>query len=77
MPPNASVAVENPPPPQRLLRVRDVLARLGRSKSSLYRMIQAGEFPAPTEITPNWKAWPEHAVEACIKARTAPPPPLN
>ncbi|MEG3084043.1 AlpA family transcriptional regulator [Sphingomonas sp. PB2P12] len=31
----------------RLLRLRDVMAVVGFSRSKIYKMIRAGEFPAP------------------------------
>lgn len=59
---------EGAPPPERLLRLGDVVERLGIGKSTLYRMMAAGTFPRPLEITPGWKAWREAEVDAWIVA---------
>jgi len=65
------------PPPQRLIRVKEVLFKLGVGKSTLYRMLANGDFPQPTELTPNWRAWPEHVVDDWIAARVQGKAALN
>ena len=54
----------------RLLRVPDVLAKIGLSKPTLYRMLKAKEFPQPITIR-NSSLWPEDEVDAWIKASVA------
>lgn len=76
-PPPEPDAFPPPAPGARLLRVKDVLARLGISISTLYRMMLNKEFPRPTEITPGWKAWREAEVDEWIESRLNPPPPPN
>lgn len=71
-PPNPAMT----PPPARLLKAREVMHRLGTSRSTLYRMVRRGEFPAPVEVSPNWLAWREDVVDAWIAERF-PPPTLN
>ena len=55
----------------RLLRLPAVLDRVGVSRASLYRMIAAGEFPAPVQLSPRSVAWPESDVSEWIEARIA------
>jgi len=54
----------------RLLRVPDVLAKINLSKPTLYRMLEAGEFPKPTLIR-NVSLWQEDEVDAWIRAQVA------
>jgi len=65
-------AVATPPPPSRLLRLPEVLARVPVSKPSLYRAIRRGEFPAPVKLfSGRGSAWSEAEVTAYIEARLA------
>lgn len=51
----------------KLLRLRDVLAQTGLSRSSLYRLMQAGRFPRPINIAgTRMVAWLASAVSAAI-----------
>ena len=54
--------------PTKLLRLRDVLAITGRSRSSIYRDMEAGRFPEPVRLSPNAVAWREDDVQAWIDA---------
>jgi len=58
-------------PMLKLLRKPAVCACLGRCSTSLFMDIQKGLFPKPVSIGPNARAWPEHEVQAVIKARIA------
>jgi prophage regulatory protein len=40
-----------------LLRVPEVMRRLGVSETTLYRLIRAGRFPKPLRPSPNLNAW--------------------
>ncbi|WP_084111429.1 helix-turn-helix transcriptional regulator [Gloeomargarita lithophora] len=42
-----------------VLRRCEVLKRLGISKSTLQRWVEAGHFPRPMQIGPRAVAWPE------------------
>ncbi|HMV53806.1 MAG TPA: AlpA family transcriptional regulator [Rhodocyclaceae bacterium] len=57
----------------RLIRLREVLAKTGLSRSACYAAIQAGTFPAPIPILPGGRstAWPEHEVDAWLRDRIA------
>lgn len=54
-----------------LLRLSEVIARTGIRRSALYRMVQAGTFPAPVKLGDRVSAWPEHEVCEWIAARIA------
>jgi len=55
-----------------LLRIED-LRHLGVpfSKTSIYRKIKSGEFPAPIKLGPNTSAWLKSEVQAWKKAKIA------
>lgn len=54
----------------RILRLAHVLERTGiRAKSTVYRWIRAGRFPAPVRLGPGLIGWPEHEVEAWLRER--------
>lgn len=57
----------------RLIRLREVLAKTGLSRSAVYAAIQAGTFPAPIPILPGGRstAWPEHEVDTWLRERIA------
>ncbi len=46
----------------RLLRLPEVLRMTGLSRSTLYRLIGEGRFPAPVRIGPRAVAWRERDV---------------
>lgn len=54
-----------------ILRLAQVKARTGRSRSSIYADIKAGRFVAPIRIGLRAVGWPEHEVEGWIAARIA------
>ena len=49
-----------------LLRLPSVCALVGLSKSQIYRLIRAGEFPAAISLGANSVAWPAEQVHAWI-----------
>lgn len=49
-----------------LLRLPSVCALVGLSKSQIYRLIKAGEFPAAIQLGANSVAWPAERVNAWI-----------
>lgn len=55
--------------PLAILRLAQVKARIGRSRSSIYADIKAGRFLAPINIGPRAVGWLEHEVDAWIAAR--------
>lgn len=56
---------------EKLLRLPDVLARTGLSRSAVYAQIAAGDFPKPVKITHRNAAWPESEVAGWINERIA------
>lgn len=54
-----------------LLRIKDVLARTGLSRSTMYAMITDGRFPAPVKLSVRCAAWPSDKVDAWIAERLA------
>lgn len=54
-----------------LLRLPQVKARTGLSRSELYRRVQSGDFPAPVKLGERASAWPEHEVMEWCEARIA------
>lgn len=52
--------------PDRLIRLRDVIARVGMSKATIYRKISLGEFPKPVGIGGQSVRWRESTVDGWI-----------
>lgn len=53
--------------PDRILRIKAVLARTGLSRSTLYRKIQNGSFPRQVRISTRCAGWRESAVNAWMR----------
>tara|TARA_Y100001954_G_C15378169_1_gene392011 strand:- start:390 stop:563 length:174 start_codon:yes stop_codon:yes gene_type:complete len=51
-----------------LLRLPQVLAMVGLSKSTLYRKVKAGLFPAPIKLSGNLVVWKRQVVMEWIEA---------
>jgi len=56
---------------KRLLSKNEVCALLGVSRSTLWRMIGAGRFPEPVELSPGRKGHPTDEVDQWIADRKA------
>lgn len=54
---------------KRLLRMPEVCRQTGLGKSSIYRMIQSGLFPAPKRLGARTVAWLQSEVDAWIQSR--------
>lgn len=50
------------PSPINLLRLPDVIKRMGVSKATIYNMINEGTFPAPVKLGARTSVFPEHEV---------------
>ena len=50
-------------PGRRLLPTKQVLGRMGWSRTTLWRRVRAGEFPAPVRTGPNSIAWYDDEVD--------------
>lgn len=55
----------------RLERLRDVLARIGISRSELYRRLAAGKFPKPVQLGERAVAWSSAEVDQYIEGLLA------
>jgi prophage regulatory protein len=52
--------------PDRIIRLKTVLARTGLSRSTIYRKIAEGTFPAQFKISSNGTGWHESEVSRWI-----------
>ena len=51
-----------------LLRLRDVSARSGLSRSEIYKQMKAGSFPRSVPLGPRSVAWPASDVDRWVSA---------
>lgn len=60
----------------RFIRLKEVLAICGKSRSSVYEAIKRGEFPAPIKLHGRSSAWIKSEIlqwaEGCIRASRTP-----
>lgn len=58
---------------ERFIRLAEVLATCGKSRSSIYEGIKEGTFPAPVKLKGRSSAWLKseilHWMQACVAAR--------
>ncbi len=54
------------PAPDRIVRLKTVLARTGLSRSTIYRKIAEGTFPAQLRISTNGAGWHESEINRWI-----------
>jgi prophage regulatory protein len=52
-----------------LLRLKEVLLRVSLSRSSVYRLVAAGQFPSPVQLGPRSVAWKAAEIDAWIANR--------
>jgi len=50
----------------RLLRLKQVVLKVGLSRSQIYKLIAKGLFPEQIKIGPKISAWSEHAIDQWI-----------
>lgn len=55
---------------QQILRIQQTCALLGLSRSTLYRMIAKGEFPAPTRLSTRAVGWQAGTVHAWLSSHS-------
>lgn len=53
--------------PDRIIRLRSVLSRTGLSRSTLYRKIAEGSFPAQIKISVNGAGWHESEINRWVE----------
>ena len=54
------------PPPRRLLRIHDVTATTGLSRSTIYRQMKAGTFPAQVRASARVVAWRREDIDTWL-----------
>lgn len=54
-----------------LIRRKDVQAQTGLARSTLYKLMASGDFPAPVRITAKAVAWTRSDVDSWIAGRIA------
>lgn len=54
------------PAPDRIVRLKTVLSRTGLSRSTIYRKIAEGTFPAQIRISVNGAGWHESEIDRWI-----------
>lgn len=54
----------------RLIRLPEVLNRVGLGRSTIYRWMSQGQFPQPVSLGSHAVAWKEADVDEWIKSRT-------
>lgn len=59
-----------------LLTVRDVCARCGLSRPTLYRRIAAGQFPGAVYIGSRSPRWRSDVIDAWMEQLPSTPPPM-
>jgi len=59
------------PLPPRVLRERSVLSYTGLSRSTLGRIVKAGKFPAPIDLTDGTVGWVRSEVDEWVDQRIA------
>lgn len=50
----------------RFLRLKQVVLKVGLSRSQIYKLIAKGLFPEQTKIGSKISVWPEHAIDQWI-----------
>ena len=56
---------------QRTLRIRHVAEKTSLAISSIWRLVQQGQFPSPVKLSPGCTAWLEHEVDEWLDAKAA------
>lgn len=64
------MGAEGERPTLRLVRLREVIHRVGLGKTAIYARIRAGEFPKPVDLG-GVVAWVESDVDTWIEAKIA------
>lgn len=69
VPPSMEVS---PPAPARLLRLPEVIARVGLKRSAIYQRMSEGRFPKSRSLGPKCAVWVEAEVDAWIRGVITP-----
>ena len=52
-----------------MLRPPEVMARTGLSRTTIWRRVRAGVFPAPVQLGENSIGWPESEITTWLESR--------
>ena len=52
-----------------MLRAPEVMARVGLSRTTIWRRVRAGTFPAPLALGENSIGWPAREISAWLESR--------
>lgn len=66
-----------PPAGERLLRLDDVMGRVGLRTSAIYKRIREGRFPKGVLLSRRCVVWPESEIDAWVRATVANARPPN
>lgn len=58
-----------PRPERQILRVADLQAQLNLSRTTIWRLRRAGEFPQPIRLSANAVGWPAHVIDEWLAER--------
>lgn len=53
----------------KILRYAEVLRRTGLSRTTIWRKIRAGDFPAPIQLGPNSVGWLDEEIDTWVANR--------
>ena len=55
----------------RIIRMRDLIEKVGYAESTIYALVKNGKFPAPFKLTPGGRAngWFEHTIDEYLQER--------
>lgn len=65
---NLVKGVQVPARPVRLIRLPDVIARVGIKRSMIYRLMGEGRFPRSRSLGPKCAVWVESEIDDWVKA---------
>lgn len=65
--PTADQASPQVPPPARLLRLPEVIDRVGLRRSAIYQRMSEGRFPKSRSLGPKCTVWVEEEIDAWIR----------
>jgi prophage regulatory protein len=63
----------NPPTSNRIIRKPELLAKVGLSNTTIWRLVRARRFPAPIRLSPNSVGWIDSEIEHWIIQRAEEP----
>lgn len=60
-------AESSPPSPARLLRLPEVIARVGLKRSAIYQRMSEGRFPKSRSLGPKCTVWVESEIDEWVR----------